>query len=56
MGEVEEKSTKVGPAGLRNDGHHWLIVRGRDVCIASKGSCGSGTIEDMCEFKEKTDE
>lgn len=37
------------------DLHHWFILHGRYVCTARKPKCGSCIIEDLCEFKEKTD-
>ena len=37
------------------DLHHWLILHGRYTCIARKPRCGSCIIEDLCEFKEKTE-
>jgi len=38
------------------DLHHWLILHGRYTCIARKPRCGSCIIEDLCDFKEKTEE
>jgi endonuclease-3 len=38
-----------------NDLHHWLILHGRYTCIARKPRCGSCIIEDLCEFKDKTE-
>lgn len=35
--------------------HHWLILHGRYTCVARKPRCGSCIIEDLCEFKDKTD-
>ncbi len=35
--------------------HHWLILHGRYTCTARKPKCGSCIIEDLCEFKEKTE-
>jgi endonuclease-3 len=35
--------------------HHWLILHGRYTCIARKPKCGSCFIEDLCDFKEKTE-
>ena len=34
--------------------HHWFILHGRYTCTARKPKCGSCTIEDLCDFKEKT--
>ena len=52
---VEEKLLKVVPAEFKVDVHHWLILHGRYTCIARKPRCGSCIIEDLCEFKEKTE-
>ncbi|MGB5444983.1 MAG: endonuclease III, partial [Psychromonas sp.] len=38
------------------DVHHWLILHGRYTCVARKPRCGSCLIEDLCEFKEKTED
>jgi len=35
--------------------HHWLILHGRYTCTARKPKCGSCMIEDLCDFKEKTE-
>ncbi|MDH2926884.1 endonuclease III [Lonepinella koalarum] len=53
--KVEEKLLKVVPEEFKVDVHHWLILHGRYTCIARKPRCGSCLIEDLCEFKEKTD-
>lgn len=53
--EVENKLLKVVPAEFKVDVHHWLILHGRYTCIARKPRCGSCIIEDLCEFKDKTD-
>ena len=53
--EVEKKLLKVVPAEFKVDVHHWLILHGRYTCIARKPRCGSCIIEDLCEFKEKTE-
>ncbi|MBE2894678.1 endonuclease III [Spirabiliibacterium falconis] len=52
--KVEEKLIKVVPAEFKVDVHHWLILHGRYTCIARKPRCGACIIEDLCEFKEKT--
>jgi endonuclease-3 len=52
---VEAKLLKVVPAEFKVDVHHWLILHGRYTCIARKPRCGSCLIEDLCEFKEKTE-
>ena len=53
--EVEKKLDKVVPAEFKVDVHHWLILHGRYTCVARKPKCGSCIIEDLCEFKEKTE-
>ncbi|WP_439287291.1 endonuclease III [Lonepinella sp. BR2357] len=53
--KVEEKLLKVVPAEFKVDVHHWLILHGRYTCIARKPRCGSCLIEDLCEFKDKTE-
>jgi endonuclease-3 len=53
--KVEEKLIKVIPAEFKVDVHHWLILHGRYTCIARKPRCGSCIIEDLCEFKDKTE-
>jgi endonuclease-3 len=53
---VEQKLLKVVPAEYKVDVHHWLILHGRYTCIARKPRCGSCLIEDLCEFKDKTED
>ncbi|MCC5872310.1 MAG: endonuclease III [Gammaproteobacteria bacterium] len=52
---VEDKLLKVIPADYLKDAHHWLILHGRYVCTARKPRCGACVIEDLCEFREKTE-
>jgi len=53
--EVEKKLLKFIPDEFMVDAHHWLILLGRYTCIARKPRCGSCLIEDLCEFKDKTE-
>ncbi|MBN6063640.1 endonuclease III [Aggregatibacter actinomycetemcomitans] len=53
--KVEEKLIKVVPAEFKVDVHHWLILHGRYTCVARKPRCGACIIEDLCEYKEKTE-
>ena len=53
--KVEEKLLKVVPKEFKVDVHHWLILHGRYTCIARKPRCGACIIEDLCEYKEKTE-
>ena len=53
--KVEEKLIKVVPAEFKVDVHHWLILHGRYACVARKPRCGACIIEDLCEYKNKTE-
>ena len=53
--EVEKKLMKFVPEEFLHDAHHWLILHGRYTCIARKPRCGSCVIEDLCEYKNKTE-
>ncbi|MDN2660965.1 endonuclease III [Neptunomonas phycophila] len=53
--EVEKQLLKFIPKPFLIDAHHWMILHGRYVCTARKPKCGSCIIEDLCEFKEKTE-
>ncbi|MBU2917067.1 endonuclease III [Psychrosphaera sp. F3M07] len=53
--DVEQKLLKVVPKEFKVDVHHWLILHGRYICVARKPKCGACLIEDLCEFKDKTD-
>ncbi|MFK7864454.1 MAG: endonuclease III [Pseudohongiellaceae bacterium] len=53
--EVEKRLIKLVPDEFLLDAHHWLILHGRYTCIARKPRCGSCLIEDLCEFKKKTE-
>jgi endonuclease-3 len=52
---VEDKLEKFVPDEFKKDAHHWLILHGRYVCIARKPRCGSCIIEDLCEYKKKSE-
>ena len=54
--EVEKRLLRLIPSEFLHDAHHWLILHGRYVCIARKPRCGSCIIEDLCEYKHKTDD
>lgn len=53
--EVEKKLMKNVPKEYLLDAHHWLILHGRYVCVARKPKCGACSIEDLCDFKDKTE-
>jgi endonuclease-3 len=54
--EVEKRLIRVIPKEFLLDAHHWLILHGRYTCVARKPKCGSCVIEDLCEFKQKTND
>ncbi len=54
--EVEKKLLRFVPKPFLIDAHHWLILHGRYVCTARKPRCGACIIEDLCEFKDKTED
>ena len=53
--EVEKKLERFIPDEFKLDAHHWLILHGRYVCVARKPRCGACIIEDLCEYKQKTE-
>ncbi len=53
--DVEKGLMKFVAKEFLVDAHHWLILHGRYTCIARKPRCGSCLIEDLCEFKDKSE-
>jgi endonuclease-3 len=53
--EVEHKLLRWVPGEFRRDAHHWLILHGRYTCIARTPRCGSCVIEDLCDYRHKTE-
>ena len=53
--QVEEKLLRWVPDDFKRGAHHWLILHGRYVCTARKPRCGACPIEDLCEYKAKTE-
>ena len=53
--EVENKLVKVIDKKYLKDAHHWLILHGRYICTARKPKCNACMIEELCEYKNKTD-
>ena len=53
--EVETKLLRHVPKEFLLDAHHWLILHGRYTCVARKPKCASCIIEDLCDFKDKTE-
>jgi len=55
VNEVEHKLIKFVAEEFRQDAHHWLILHGRYTCVARTPRCGSCVIEDLCEYRHKTE-
>jgi len=53
--EVEKRLLKFVPDEFKQDAHHWLILHGRYTCVARTPRCGSCIIEDLCEYRHKTE-
>ena len=53
--EVERNLEKWVPKKHKLDAHHLLILHGRYTCIARKPRCESCVIEDLCDYKDKTE-
>jgi endonuclease III len=53
--EVERKLVRCVPDEFKRDAHHWLILHGRYTCVARTPRCGSCVIEDLCEYRHKTE-
>jgi len=51
--QVEKGLEKWVPGVHKKDAHHLLILHGRYTCVARKPRCGSCTIEDLCEYRDK---
>ncbi len=51
---VEDRLIRVVPAEFRQHAHHWLILHGRYVCKARKPECYHCTLQDLCDYPEKT--
>jgi endonuclease III len=56
VNEVEKRLLRLLPEEFKLDAHHWLILHGRYTCIARKPRCSSCIIEDLCEYKKKTED
>lgn len=53
--EVEDRLLRLVPREFLQDAHHWLILHGRYTCVARTPRCGSCLIEDLCEYRDKTE-
>ncbi len=54
--EVEKRLLRLVPKEFLQDAHHWLILHGRYTCVARRPRCGSCMIEDLCEYRHKTED
>lgn len=52
--EVEKRLLRVVPREYLQDAHHWLILHGRYVCKARKPDCAACSINDLCEYRDKS--
>ncbi|MCY4177466.1 MAG: endonuclease III, partial [Endozoicomonadaceae bacterium] len=50
----ENNLIKHVPEAFLQGAHHWLILHGRYTCKARKPECNACIIEDLCEYKYKT--
>lgn len=53
--EVEDRLVRLIPKRYLKNAHHWLILHGRYTCTARKPRCGACIIEDLCEYRDKTE-
>lgn len=53
--EVEKRLLRLVPVEFLHDAHHWLILHGRYTCVARRPRCGACLIEDLCEYRHKSE-
>ena len=51
---VEKALLRFVPKDYLLDAHHWLILHGRYVCLARTPRCPDCLINDLCDFRDKT--
>lgn len=51
---VEKDLERVIPKEYHQDAHHWLILHGRYICQARKPKCTNCSINDLCEYPNKS--
>lgn len=52
--EVEQKLMRRVPKAYLQDGHHWLILHGRYVCVARLPKCWQCAVARWCDYEPKT--
>ncbi len=53
--QVEDQLLRQVPDEFKRGAHHWLILHGRYTCTARRPRCGACVIEELCEYRDKTD-
>ncbi len=48
--QVEQQLLKIIPKKVRGKFHHWLILHGRNVCLARKPRCEDCGISEVCRY------
>ncbi len=48
--QVEQQLLKLIPKKYRGKFHHWLILHGRNVCLARRPKCDQCGIADFCRY------
>ncbi|MFK7995479.1 MAG: endonuclease III [Granulosicoccus sp.] len=51
---VEKALLRFVPKEYLLDAHHWLILHGRYVCVARTPKCPDCEIQDLCDYRPKT--
>ncbi|MFK7860130.1 MAG: endonuclease III [Granulosicoccus sp.] len=52
---VENALLRFVPKDYLLDAHHWLILHGRYVCLARTPRCPDCAIQDLCDYRPKTE-
>jgi endonuclease-3 len=52
--EVEQRLMERVPKRYLQDGHHWLILHGRYVCVARLPKCWQCAVARWCDYQPKT--
>jgi endonuclease-3 len=52
--EVEQRLMERVPRRYLQDGHHWLILHGRYVCVARLPKCWQCAVARWCDYQPKT--